>query len=105
MKKKNKKNKNPVIGYISSTVCLIVNELLWILDPEDGGVLFRNVSLAIWTVLAIVSFIINSLYLVKLRKSDDRKAFAATYDFIFISGSIIFIASTVNIVLRLSVIK
>ena len=53
--------------YISAAmVCFIVNELLWILDPEDGGILFGNLKLKIWIALAITSFAIISFYLLSV---------------------------------------
>ena len=88
--------------YISAAmVCVIVNELLWILDPEDGGILFGNLKLKIWIALAIMSFAIISFYLLKLRKSQDRDLFVLTYDYFFALGSIIFITSIINIIQRL----
>lgn len=71
------KKKKPNKGYILLTVCAVVDELLWILDPEDARILFKNIDLKtwliIWIVLEVISLILNVFYLIKLKKSQNGK--------------------------------
>lgn len=45
------KKKKPNKGYILLTVCAVVDELLWILDPEDARILFKNIDLKTWLII------------------------------------------------------
>lgn len=84
---------------------LILDDLWYWLEPDDGGILLKNVSLGLWILLLVASISSLIVFRKKLYMSKNKKQFCIDNDIILEIAIVITILSVSNIFLKIKNIE